>query len=103
MARARVRRPSFFWLGFSSAPRGAVSSSLRRGAPAACRALAFAILAGAAGCGGAATNEASKNRTFYDWSLGDGSQAFERPYPRLNWPEKTENPRFIGVSVLKDQ
>jgi hypothetical protein len=57
----------------------------------------------AAGCGGAATNEANKNRTFYDWSLGDGSQAFERPYPRLNWPEKTENPRFVGVSVLQGQ
>jgi hypothetical protein len=57
------------------------------------------------GCGAAATNnsEATKNRTFYDWSLGDGSQAFEHAYPRLNWPERTQAPRFIGVSVLKDQ
>jgi hypothetical protein len=92
MARARVRRPSFISpLGLSSAR---------------CRvAVALALLGAglAAGCGGAATNEATKNRTFYDWSLGDGSQAFERPYPRLNWPERTESPRFIGVSVLQGQ
>jgi hypothetical protein len=92
MARARVRRPSFISpLGLSSAR---------------CRvAVALAVLGAglAAGCGGAATNEATKNRTFYDWSLGDGSQAFERPYPRLNWPERTESPRFIGVSVLQGQ
>jgi hypothetical protein len=55
------------------------------------------------GCGGAGASDATKNRTFYDWSLGDGSQAFERPYPRLNWPEKSEAPRFIGVSVLQNQ
>ena len=55
------------------------------------------------GCGGAGASDATKNRTFYDWSLGDGSQAFEHAYPRLNWPEKVQNPRFVGVSVLQDQ
>lgn len=54
--------------------------------------------AGLVGCGGA--SDATKNRTFYDWSLGDGSQAFEQPYPRLNWPEDSGEPTFIGVSVL---
>lgn len=91
MTRARVRRPSFVsFVGSSSARRRA--------------AVALVVVGGwALGCGGAATAEATKNRTFYDWSLGDGSQAFERPYPRLNWPEKSENPRFIGVSVLQGQ
>ena len=55
------------------------------------------------GCGGAASSEATKNRTFYDWSMGDSSRAFERPYPSLNWPTNTQLPRFVGVSVLQDQ
>jgi hypothetical protein len=62
-----------------------------------------ALSLGTTGCGGAGASDATKNRTFYDWSLGDGSQAFERPYPRLDWPEKTPSSRFIGVSVLQDQ
>lgn len=67
-------------------------------------ALCCALLAlAASGCGGAGSSDATKNRTFYDWSLGDGSQAFERPYPRLNWPEKSDSPRFIGVSILEGQ
>jgi hypothetical protein len=62
--------------------------------------LGCGLLAGAGfGCG-AANAEATKNRTFYDWSLGDGSQSFEQPYPRLDWPEKTDNSLFVGVSVL---
>jgi hypothetical protein len=60
-------------------------------------------LLGALGCGGAASSEATKNRTFYDWSMGDSSRAFERPYPSLNWPTNTQLPRFVGVSVLQDQ
>ena len=55
------------------------------------------------GCGGAASSEATKNRTFYDWSMGDSSRAFERPYPSLNWPTNPQLPRFVGVSVLQDQ
>ena len=55
------------------------------------------------GCGGAASSEATKNCTFYDWSMGDSSRAFERPYPSLNWPTNTQLPRFVGVSVLQDQ
>lgn len=53
------------------------------------------------GCGGA--SDATKNRTFYDWSLGDGSQQFERPYPRLDWPENASDRTFLGVSVLEDR
>ena len=52
-------------------------------------------------CGGA--NEATKNRTFYDWSLGDGSQQFEKPYPRLDWPENSSDRTFLGVSILQDR
>jgi hypothetical protein len=66
------------------------------------RGVAALSLLGAIACG-AGSSDATKNRTFYDWSLGDGSKAFERPYPRLNWPEESESPRFIGVSVLQDQ
>jgi len=92
MARARARWPSCV-----------LSMQLS----IAWRWVAVACLGGSVslGCGAAATSnaDATKNRTFYDWSLGDGSQAFEHAYPRLNWPEKTQSPRFIGVSVLKDQ
>jgi hypothetical protein len=56
--------------------------------------LAMGLLA----CAGA--NEASKNRTFYDWSLGDGTRAFEQDYPPLDWPENSSRPDFIGVKVL---
>jgi hypothetical protein len=53
-----------------------------------------------AACGGA--NRAAKNRTFYDWSLGEGSGAFERQYPRLDWPLNSADSAFLGVSVLDD-
>jgi hypothetical protein len=53
-----------------------------------------------AACGGA--NRAAKNRTFYDWSLGEGSGAFERQYPRLDWPLHAADSAFLGVSVLDD-
>jgi hypothetical protein len=52
-------------------------------------------------CAGA--SDATKNRTFYDWSLGDGSQSFEQPYPSLDWPQKVARPAFMGVSVLGDK
>jgi len=86
---------------------------VKQRAAVALRAACFAALAattfcgftlfGALGCGGAASSEATKNRTFYDWSMGDSSRAFERPYPSLNWPTNTQLPRFVGVSVLQDQ
>ncbi|MET0412985.1 MAG: hypothetical protein ABW217_16890 [Polyangiaceae bacterium] len=53
-----------------------------------------------AACGGA-HDAATKNRTFYDWSLGDGTQAFERGYPELNWPENAARPTHYGVSILE--
>jgi hypothetical protein len=49
-------------------------------------------------CAGA--NAAARNRTFYDWSLGAGSAAFERQYPRLDWPLNSADSAFLGVSVL---
>jgi hypothetical protein len=56
------------------------------------------VLLSVCACGGA--SDATKNRTFYDWSLGDGSQSFEQPYPSLDWPQKVADPAFVGVSVL---
>jgi hypothetical protein len=56
------------------------------------------LAASTAACGGA--SDATKNRTFYDWSLGDGTRAFEQEYPRLDWPSRTPQPYYIGVSVL---
>jgi hypothetical protein len=69
--------------------------------PAARTVVAVLALVLAAGCGGA--KDATKNRTFYDWSLGDGSQQFESPYPRLDWPENSNDRVFLGVSVLRDR
>jgi hypothetical protein len=63
----------------------------------------MALLSAAAWSCGAGTSDATKNRTFYDWSLGDGSQAFEKPYPKLNWPENSEDGPFVGVVVLGDR
>lgn len=51
-------------------------------------------------CGGA--NDATKNSTFYDWSLGDGSAAFERRVRKLDWPKNVPLPSYVGVSVLHD-
>jgi hypothetical protein len=73
----------------------------QRAAIAVCAACIGALSAW--GCGGAASSDATKNRTFYDWSMGDGSKAFERSYPPLNWPVNTQNPRFVGVSILQDR
>ena len=53
-----------------------------------------------AACAGASPG--AKNRTFYDWSLGEGSAAFERKYPRLDWPANSADSAFVGVSVLDD-
>jgi hypothetical protein len=108
MARARARWPWFaLSMKLSSAwrwRRPEARLSRRRGAAALLAVLGAAGLTSSVlGCGGAGQSDATKNRTFYDWSLGDGSQAFEKPYPRLDWPEKTASPRFIGVSILKDQ
>jgi hypothetical protein len=80
---------------------GRVSRRSLVGWPAACRVVTVLTLALAAGCGGA--SDATKNRTFYDWSLGDGSQQFERPYPRLDWPENSNDRVFSGVSILQDR
>jgi hypothetical protein len=81
--------------------RGRVSPNWVKGLPAARTLVAMLVLASAAGCGGA--KDATKNRTFYDWSLGDGSQQFESPYPRLDWPENSNDRVFLGVSVLRDR
>jgi hypothetical protein len=49
----------------------------------------------------AGSSQATKNRTFYDWSLGAGSAAIEQAYRRLDWPSDSAQPSFIGVSVLE--
>lgn len=68
---------------------------MRRGWRSTCSAvLVFSLGA----CGGA--TQGAKNRTFYDWSLGEGSAAFERKYPRLDWPVNSPDTVFLGVSVL---
>jgi len=46
-------------------------------------------------------SQATKNHTFYDWSLGAGSAAFEQEYRRLDWPSDAPQATFIGVSVLE--
>jgi hypothetical protein len=50
------------------------------------------------GCAGA--SQATKNHTFYDWSLGAGGARFEQEYRRLDWPSNSARATFIGVSVL---
>lgn len=67
---------------------------------AAIRVAAAAALVALLGCGGA--SQATRNRVFYDWSLGEGSPAFEHQYHRLDWPSKSPEPSFLGVSVLDD-
>jgi hypothetical protein len=74
--------------------RGWMSGGRRLAAISAAAAVGIALV----GCGG--TSQAARNRVFYDWSLGEGSPAFERQYPRLNWPSKSPDPPFLGVSVL---
>jgi hypothetical protein len=56
-----------------------------------------------AGCGGA-PDTASKNRTFYDWSVataGGSSAQFEQRYPKLDLAAKEPVPEFIGVTVVR--
>jgi len=69
------------------------------GGPLPRRLLALSLLVSSlVACAG--TSQATRNRTFYDWSLGDGSAAFEREYPKLDWPSNLAHATFIGVSVL---
>jgi hypothetical protein len=57
-----------------------------------------ALLALCLGCAG--NKNATRNRTFYDWSLGDGTRAFEKEYPPLDWPKNQPQSYYMGVSVL---
>jgi len=59
--------------------------------------VAAAAVVAPVGCGG--TSQATRNRVFYDASLGDGSPTFERQYPRLDWPKSSPDPSFQGVSA----
>ena len=55
------------------------------------------------GCGGPSEG-ATKNRTFYDWTVatGDqGSKEFEERYPPLDLSARPPNPEFVGVTVLR--
>lgn len=56
-----------------------------------------------AGCGGPSEG-ATKNRTFYDWTVatGDGgSKEFEERYPPLDFAAQEQNPEYLGVTVLR--
>jgi hypothetical protein len=55
------------------------------------------------GCGGPSEG-ATKNRTFYDWTVatGDaGAKEFEERYPPLDLAAQEPNPEYIGVTVLR--
>lgn len=55
------------------------------------------------GCGGPA-EVASKNRTFYDWTVATGDQGakeFEERYPPLDLAAQGEAPEYVGVTVLR--
>ena len=55
------------------------------------------------GCGGPSEG-ATKNRTFYDWTVatGDqGSKEFEERYPPLDLAPQAPNPEYVGVTVLR--
>lgn len=65
--------------------------------------LFLAAVACLAGCGGASDN-ATRNRTFYDWSSagpGNTTAQFEQRYPPLDFAEKLPNPEYIGVSIVR--
>lgn len=56
-----------------------------------------------AGCGGPSEG-ATKNRTFYDWTVatGDqGSKEFEERYPPLDLAAQAPSPEYVGVTVLR--
>lgn len=58
--------------------------------------------AGLLALGCASTQQASNNRTFYDWSLGDRAASdFEQPRKALDWPPQQSEPDFVGVEVLQ--
>jgi hypothetical protein len=55
------------------------------------------------GCGGPSEG-ATKNRTFYDWTVatGDqGSKEFEERYPPLDLAAESPNPEYVGLTVLR--
>jgi hypothetical protein len=55
------------------------------------------------GCGGPSEG-ATKNRTFYDWTVatGDaGAKEFEERYPPLDLPAQEPSPEYVGVTLLR--
>jgi hypothetical protein len=57
----------------------------------------------AGGCGGPSEG-ATKNRTFYDWTVatGDGgSKEFEERYPPLDFAAQEAAPEYVGVTLLR--
>jgi hypothetical protein len=59
-------------------------------------------LLGLASCGGPADG-ATKNRTFYDWTIAtdSGSKEFEERYPPLDLGAQEASPEYVGVTVLR--
>lgn len=55
------------------------------------------------GCGGPAEG-ATKNRTFYDWTVATGeagAKEFEERYPPLDLAAAPPRPEYVGVAVLR--
>lgn len=57
----------------------------------------------AVACGGTA-DHATKNRTFYDWTVATGASGtteFEQRYPPLDFAATQVTPEYLGVSVVR--
>ena len=54
------------------------------------------------GCGGPSEG-ATRNRTFYDWSVatGTGAKDFEERYPPLDLAAAAPRPEYVGMTVLR--
>jgi len=57
----------------------------------------------ASGCSGS-QETATKNRTFYDWTVATGTSGavdFEQPYPPLDLASAAPLPQYMGVTVVR--
>lgn len=55
------------------------------------------------GCGGPSEG-ATKNRTFYDWTVATadgGAKEFEERYPPLDLAAQEPSPEYVGVTILR--
>ena len=67
------------------------------------RSLLIPLALSVASCGGGSA-AASKNRTFYDWTVatagGEAAQAVEQRYPPLDLGAAATTPEYLGYTVL---